>query len=390
MKYRILNILFALTVIAGRANGQNLSVQPIKAQTGEQAQVIVSLTGGTSATALQFNLKLPDGISVNANSATLGAATDGHVLRVEPLDNGDLLFVLYSMDLKTFKNGELLSIPVTAGNSATTGTGQLYTVRTAAVSGNDAVSHECDNAQFNVTITDLITVLDESSTTAPTAAMEANVRVKRSIKANEWSTICLPFAMTETQVKAAFGNDVQLADFTGWETTEKDGGGNALAIRVDFSSASAIEANHPYVINVSSGITEFTVDGVNIDPDSEPAVTVGSGSTFGSFTGSYVPVLISEKCLFLNSNKFWYSAGKTTMEGYRGYFYFQDVLTDYAASSSEVKVSFCIDGETGIEEIQTSKSANIQDDQVFDLSGRRVEKVSKGIYIINNKKVVVK
>ena len=78
------------------------------------------------------------------------------------------------------------------------------------------------------------------------------------------------------------------------------------------------------------------------------------------------------------------------MEGYRGYFYFQDVLTDYAASSSEVKVSFCIDGETGIEEIQTSKSANIQDDQVFDLSGRRVEKVSKGIYIINNKKVVVK
>ncbi len=389
MKYRILNILFALTVIAGSANGQSLSVQPIEAQTGEQAQVIVSLTGGTSATALQFNLKLPDGISVNANSATLGAATDGHVLRVESLDNGDLLFVLYSMDLKTFKNGELLSIPATAGNSATTGTGQLYTVRTAAVSGNDAVSHECDNAQFNVTITDLITVLDESSTTAPTAATGANVRVKRSIKANEWSTICLPFAMTETLVKAAFGNDVQLADFTGWETTEKDGGGNALGIRVDFSSASAIEANHPYIIKVSSPITEFTVDGVVIDPDDEPSVTVGSGSTLGTFTGSYVPMTIDAENLFLSGNEFWYSAGATQMKGYRGYFHFADVLAAYYASAP-VKMKFTLDGTTGIEEVKMFDGSNAEDTEIYDLSGRRVEKAGKGIYIINNKKVLVK
>ena len=41
------------------------------------------------------------------------------------------------------------------------------------------------------------------------------VRVKRTINANEWSTICLPFAITAEQVKGVFGDDVQLGDFTG-------------------------------------------------------------------------------------------------------------------------------------------------------------------------------
>ncbi len=148
---RILHILLALTAIVGSASAQSLSVQPIEAQTGEQTELVVSLTGGTSATALQFNLKLPEGISANANNATLGSATDGHTLNVEPLNNGDLLFILYSMDLKTFKDGELLRIPVTAGNSATNATGQLYTVRTAT---SEAVSHTCSDTQFDVVVTE--------------------------------------------------------------------------------------------------------------------------------------------------------------------------------------------------------------------------------------------
>jgi hypothetical protein len=148
---RIQTTLFALMAIVVSASAQTLSAQPIEVQTGEQTEMVVSLTGGTSATALQFNLKLPEGISANANNTTLGSATDGHTLNVEPLDNGDLLFILYSMDLKTFRDGELLRIPVTAGNSATNATGQLYTVRTAT---SEAVSHTCSNIQFDVVVTE--------------------------------------------------------------------------------------------------------------------------------------------------------------------------------------------------------------------------------------------
>lgn len=151
MKRRILHILLALVAIVGSLKAQSLSVQPIEVQTGEQTEMVVSLTGGISATALQFNLKLPEGISANANSTTLGSATDGHTLCVEPLDNCDLLFILYSMDLKAFKDGELLRIPVTAGNSATNATGQLYTVRTSSA---EAVSHTCSDTQFDVVVTE--------------------------------------------------------------------------------------------------------------------------------------------------------------------------------------------------------------------------------------------
>lgn len=70
MIQRILSI-FALMAIVVSANAQSFSVQPIEVQVGGQTEVVVSLTGGTSATALQFNLKLPEGISANANNATL-------------------------------------------------------------------------------------------------------------------------------------------------------------------------------------------------------------------------------------------------------------------------------------------------------------------------------
>lgn len=146
---RILNFIMLLTIIAGSASAQSLSVQPIEAKKGGQAELSVSLTGGTAMTALQFNLQLPAGLTATTDNVTLGAATDGHSLSVETLDSGDLLFVLYSMDLNTFMDGELLRIPVTVSEGAASGEGQLYTVRLATA---DAVSVSAND----VTITSSI------------------------------------------------------------------------------------------------------------------------------------------------------------------------------------------------------------------------------------------
>ena len=73
-----------------------------------------------------------------------------------------------------------------------------------------------DDFTFNVKIVEKITVLDENSTTAPVAEEDAKVQVLRTIKAGNWNTLCLPFDMDASQVKAAFGDDVELAEFTGW------------------------------------------------------------------------------------------------------------------------------------------------------------------------------
>ena len=149
MKQIIFSIFIAL--VSFSAMGQTLSVQPIEAKAGEQATLTVSLSGATAMTALQFNLALPEGVTLAGNEATQGAATNGHTLDVETLDNGDHLFILYSMDLNTFKDGELLRIPVIIGSNAKSGEGSLYTVR---FSTTEAVSSEGSNAQFNVTVKD--------------------------------------------------------------------------------------------------------------------------------------------------------------------------------------------------------------------------------------------
>ena len=209
-----------------------------------------------------------------------------------------------------------------------------------------------------------------------------DVNVIRTIYAGEWNTICLPFAMSAEQVEAAFGSDVQLGEFNGY-TTEKDGD-DIVGIKVNFTDATSISANTPYIINISSEITSFTVEGVDIAPDTEPKAVVGDGE----FIGSYVPTTIPAKGLFLYGDKFYYSTGSTEMKGYRAYFAFDDVLAAYS-SSAPVKIKLVLDGTTALDEVKAAGSQQ-QAAEIYDLSGRRVEKAGKGLYIINNKKVLFK
>lgn len=141
-------IIMVLVMITANSRAQSLSVANIEAQTGEETELVVSLMEGASMTALQFNLALPEGMSLAESDVTLGAATNGHTLNVETLDNGDHLFVLYSMDLNPFKDGELLRIPVKMGSTSASSNGKLYTIRTATA---DAVSHTCNDVSWEMT-----------------------------------------------------------------------------------------------------------------------------------------------------------------------------------------------------------------------------------------------
>lgn len=137
MNKRIQTILLALAAIVGSANAQNLSFE-VKVN-----ESTVNISGATGMTALQFCFQLPAGVTLDTSNATLGSATDGHTLCIETLDNGDLLFILYSMDLNTFKDGELLRIPVAASGK----TVKLYTIRYA---DPDAVSYAGEDIETGI------------------------------------------------------------------------------------------------------------------------------------------------------------------------------------------------------------------------------------------------
>lgn len=251
-----------------------------------------------------------------------------------------------------------------------------------------------DDFTFTVKIVENRITLDENAEKAPAAAENVNVKVLRTINANNWSTICLPFDMDATQVKSAFGDDVELAEFAGW-AYEEDDNGDCRAITVDFTSCSTITSNTPLIIKTSTNISDFKIDNVTINPD-DAEITLKESTDNkkkGSMVGTYKPIVLDEDWLFLNSNKFYYSSGKTKMKAFRAYFdLFYTIEGAYKVTSA--KINFSVDGEaTTIDGIGYQRVV----EGVYDLSGRKIKledgdltKLQKGVYIINGKKVTIK
>ena len=216
------------------------------------------------------------------------------------------------------------------------------------------------------------THLDETSVTAPASAASANVLVKRMLRAGEWSTIVLPFAMNKAQVKDAFGNDVHVADFTGCTTS-----GDARV--VNFQTVESMEANHPYIIKVTKDVSSFKVNSVSIEPVTTPTVTCSGGS----FIGTYVAdTTIPAGSVFLSDNKFWNATASTLKsKAYRGYF------TLDGAPASRILLS--VDGTTGLNDVvrQAGESASAY---IYNLNGQRTSQPMKGVYIVNGRKEVVR
>ena len=75
----------------------------------------------------------------------------------------------------------------------------------------------------------------------------------------------------------------------------------------------------------------------------------------------------------------------TTVPGNKAFL----VLTDAEAQAKGFILTFEDGSTTGIETVETSKG-NIEDGVYYDLQGRRVENPTRGIYIVNGKKVVIK
>ena len=381
------NLICLLTFLSIGLNlqAQTVSVADIEAlSAGETVQFKLHVSDVTAMTSMHFEVELPatfsvTGVSATSDWAAMFSREGGVVGAISSSDNA----------LKGEGDAATVSVSIPPG----TAVGEYpVTIDNIRINGAELGTP----VVFNINVVALHTViLDELSTTAPEDATGVNVTVKRTINANEWSTICLPFAMSESQVKAAFGDDVQLADFDGIESTYD--GDNVTAINVKFNEVTEIDANHPYLIKVSTAMTSFTTENVNIEVEDEPSVDkdeqhIKIGNKwyyfYNSFFGTYAAQTeVPEDCLFLSENKFWYSTGLTKMKAYRAYFSFMDVLSEVENASSRVVMKWNDEQLTGISEIKHETQKN---SQYYDLSGRRVVRPNKGVYIVDGKKTVIK
>lgn len=371
---KILLSLFTLLVVGTNISAQTFSVDDVEVRAGiTTVTVPLRVLGAEAMTSMHIELSDPSGyFAIQSASATpawtslisTGSAGMSAISTSVNAFSGD--GVVAMVELSMPENIEIGIYPVSITN--------------ARINGVDVAG-----TTFNVNVTDYV-ILDENSTTAPEAAEDVNVRVRRTISANLWNTICLPFEMTAEQVKESFGDDVKLADFTGY-VAEEDDDENITGIAVNFEPVTAIEANHPYIIMVSAPVAEFSVEGVSLDPEEKPikATIKRTRKQYSEMIGTYVAeTTIDNQRLVLSGGKFWYSTGLIKMKAFRAYFDFYDVLTE--VEDAGVKVFVYVDGE------ETSVSGinwQGEPDNTFDLNGRRVIKpAGNGIYIVGRKKIL--
>lgn len=388
-------IIYAILALLGgtAAMAQNaLTVSDIVLpQSGEKSLTVsfqVDAEGIYSSAS--FSLQLPSElIPVRTAGTTVkcakGSSLDASHTVMANLHDGVVKVAALSLSSQPLAgtSGDMATIAIRPATTLKAGQSFQCAVKDIILVAADGSRYELPPTTFTVTIGESAyrrVVLDEASTIAPEHAQDVAVCVKRLIRGGEWATLCLPFAMTEAQVRTAFGVDVQLGDFCGYDVDSQED-----KIYARFKSVKTIAANHPYIIKVAEDVMDFTADDVNIVPAS-PQVNLGTEQQPKAFIGNYVAgTSVGKGCLYLNANKFRYSVGSTKIKAFRGYFNFCDLLSDYESNYANARVYILFEDDvTGISSIEGDQSSA---DDYYNLKGQKVQHPVKGVYIVNGQKI---
>lgn len=202
------------------------------------------------------------------------------------------------------------------------------------------------------------------------------LNLTRSFNTGGWNTICLPFVPTAAQATEMFGNGYKLAAFTGAEGT---------TMKFSTITIDNFEAGKPYLVKpTQSEKNKFTFFDVNITVRKATPVTFGDYTFVGVFTKKSFEESEWPTTRFVGAgNKLMTPNTTGALNALRAYFQIAD------ANAAPV---LSIDGEddeaTGIRSIENGQLTI--DNEYYDLSGRRVVKPTKGVYIMNGKKVILK
>lgn len=231
--------------------------------------------------------------------------------------------------------------------------------------------------------TTTITLNENSESNTLEAKTGVNVTLKRSMVANEWNTICLPFAVTIDKAKAAFGDNVKIVELD----TDAAVDANVLS----FKASTGIAAATPYLIKPSAVADEYTFE--NVDITNKAADYSMTANVDVAFKGIYNMVDITKDVVefgdtyyaaFLGEGNKIYKAGTGKTKGFRAYF-----AIPKSASASALRV--VIDGTaTSIKNIDSEVVES--NAPVYNLQGQRVDgnNLTPGIYVKAGKKFVIK
>ena len=224
-----------------------------------------------------------------------------------------------------------------------------------------------------------------------------SIKIDRSFIADGgWYTICLPFSLTEDDIKKQFKG----AEFQGFDGVDQQD----KTINLKFKKVTTTEAGKPYLIKPIKDITAADLTFINKQIEQTTPVDVSymlesdANKTF-TFKGVFSPFTADSEELADKNIKFLSGVkgldlvspnGTGTMKCYRAYFVFPGKKS---IVETEAKITNH-DEATAVQPVKRQEAET--EHVVFSISGQKVGKVKnasqlpKWVYIINKKRIMVK
>ena len=224
-------------------------------------------------------------------------------------------------------------------------------------------------------------VLTDTDTEAPAPGTYATVTYERKLYSG-LNTLCLPFETNREEINATY-----VLAYTG--TTEEDG-----VFTLNFQEVSDLEANVPYAVIIEG-------DDISLPVFENKTVVESNDLTVSdenfSFVGTYTDFgknneIVQAGDYIAGAAKFKKASGGNRVAAYRAYF------KNNGNASAKLVFNFGginIDGDLvsedggftdGINQVAVDSATG----HVYNLQGIRVKNATKGVYIQNGKKVVIK
>ncbi len=222
-----------------------------------------------------------------------------------------------------------------------------------------------------------VKVLDETAVNEFSGTTETYDRVKLNYTVKQgWNTIAVPFMISDLSV---FGENVQAYLFSDYADGE-----------LKFSRTTQIPAATPCVFYTEAPSTkQISFDGVTIYSYNAVEENCAVTKNEATFQGTYAPIaapgMQGKYGVVPSTGKIQKGGAGASIKALRAYFILPENV-----DGSKLIMTF-VEEEGDATSIKGIENLNIENAEMFDLSGRKVIGQKKaGIYILNGKKVVVK
>ena len=218
----------------------------------------------------------------------------------------------------------------------------------------------------------------------------------RTLPNLEWNSLFVPFEIPVSDLTdeydVAYINDIHSYD------NDFNGEIDQMEMEVIYIKDGTLHANHPYLIRAKNdeakGMNIVVTDATLYSSAKADRTSITCSSAYTNFEiiGTYEKMSAQELdgCYAINTSGAWSPiASGASLNPFRLYMTItnRDGSPVKVSESAMYRINIRVQGEDTETSITETENGKVKTEN-FDLSGRRVERMQKGIYIVNGKKVV--